>query len=483
MKELNNKEKKDFFGNFKASFSGRKFRSGAYLTLVSTVVIVIVLVANMLFSKMNIQFDLSSQGNFTLSGDTKDIVKGLKDDITIYYLVQPKNETDMIKNIVKKYDTSSDKITVVNKDPILYPNFASKYVDDKVTENSFLVVDKTNDKAKYVDYNDMLVQQMNSQTYEMETTGIDIEGKLTSAIQYVTSTDLPKMYLVSGHDEAEIGDTLNASLDKMNISTDTLKTASESSIPKDCDMLFINAPHTDFSEAETKLIKDYLTAGGKAIITLNYNTEELPNFLSILDYYGVEVVKGVVLEGDTNKHMANYPNALFPDLTSHDITALAYDNTTPVFMPVSVGLLISDTKRSSLTVEPLMTTSESAYSKVDTASSTIEKEDGDIDGPFNLGIVSTDTYNNVTSSIIVYSSANTFIEDTASYSNSDLLAGSVGFLAGDSNLLSIPTKSLADAMVYPSQKQAMMLGATAVIIIPAVILLIGLLVTLKRRNK
>lgn len=484
MKDMNDKkEKKDFFGKIKKSFSGRKFRNGAYASMVSAVVIVIILVANMLISKMNIQFDLSAQNMYTLSGDTKKIVKNLKDDITIYYLVQSGNETDLFKNILKQYDAASDKVKVVNKDTVLYPNFAKKYTSETVSDNSMLVVDKTNGKAKYVDNADLLIQSTNYQTYQTETTGIDVEGQLTSAIQYVTSSKLPTMYYTKGHGETATGDSFSSLMDKMNIKTKELDTLSESSIPKSCDILLINAPTKDFTDAETKMIKKYLISGGKAIITLNYAADDLKNFNSILEYYGVKLVKGIVIEGDSSKHTSQYVNYLLPTIESHDITSQAGDNSVPVFMPDSSGLKISDTKRSTLKIDPLLTTSDSAFSKVDVNSSTAEKEKGDISGPFYLGLVATDTYNNVTSNLVVYSSAYTFSEETSSYSNPDLLSGTVSYLSGDKNTLSIPTKSLENAQIYPSEKQVIIMTLTVVAVIPLAILIIGGVICYKRRKK
>ncbi len=480
---MNNVKKNDFLGNIKKSFSGRKFRNGAYVTIISTVVIVIILVANMLFSKLDLQFDLSSQGMYTLSEDTNKMLDNLSDDITIYYLVQSGSEVSHFKNIVKRYDAASDKVNLVYKDPVLYPKFASQYVDDTVSENSFLVVDNTNGKAKYIDYNDMLIQELNYQTYSYDTTGIDVEGKLTSAIQYVTSTELPKMYVVEGHGEAETGDTFSSTLDKLNVEKQNLTTLSESTIPEDCDILFINAPTSDFSEDETAMIKSYLEAGGKAIITLDSTATELPNFLSILETYGIEVVEGMVLEGDQSKHVANGVNILLPDLEVHDITAGARNNDVPVIMANASGLLISDTLTSTLTVEPLITTSDLAYSKVNLQSASADKEDGDIDGPFNLGLVATDNYNDVTSTIAVYSSAITFTEDTAQYGNTSLLTGTVGYLVGDTSMVSIPTKSLTDSFITTTQQQAFTLGFLVIAAIPVCILILGGVICYRRRRK
>lgn len=483
MKDINDNKTNGFFGKIKASFSGRKFRSGAYVTAISTVVIVIVLVLNMLVTKMNIQVDLSSQGMYTLTEDTKGLIKDIKDDITIYYMVQSGNEYDIYTNIIKQYDAASDHITVVNKDPILYPQFASNFVADEIATNSFIVVDNTNGIAKYISPDELIIQEMNYQTYQSEMTGVDVEGQLTSAIQYVTSGDLPKLYVVEGHGETEAGESFSTSMDKMNVEVATLSTLSESSIPEDCDFLFINSPTADFSDAETTMIMDYMEAGGKAIITLDYFAEELTNFRSILEYYGIEMVNGRVLENDANYRSSEGMNVLLPSIEMHDITTLASSNDIPVVMLDASGLLVSDTLRSTLTVEPLLTTSDSSYSQLDTQSSNGEKQAGDIDGPFNLGLVSTDTYNGITSSIVVYSSAITFIEDTATYGNGDLLTGTVGYLIGDSDLLSIPTKSTLDTYIYPTQNQAYTVGVITIIIIPITLIIVGGVICYRRRKQ
>lgn len=483
MNDLNDNKKKNVIANIKASFSGRKLRSGAYVTVMSAVVIVIILVVNMLFTKINLQVDLSSQNFYTLTKDTKNLEKDLKDDVTIYYLVQSGKESDLFKNILKQYDTASDKVKVVYKDPVLYPKFAKQYTDETIKENSFLVVNDKTKKAKYVDYDDVLVKETNYQTGEESTTGIDVEGELTAAIQNVTSSINAKMYIVDGHGEQATGDNFKELIKKMNVSSDTLKTVSVSSVPKDCKILFINAPQSDFTDTETKMIKDYLMAGGKAIISVDYNAEKLPNLLSILKYYGIEMVNGIVLESDTNMHMNEHVNYLMPNVETNAITSLAKDNNVPVFMPNASGLKISDQKRTTLKIEPLLTTSASSYSKVNMESQTVDKEKDDIAGPFNLGLVATDTFNKVTSSIIVYGSAYTFTQDTAQYANSAVLTGSIGNCIGEQKLLSIPTKNTTDAQLTFTSNQVITLGATIVIFIPIAILIFGGVICYKRRRK
>ncbi|MGB4658624.1 MAG: Gldg family protein [Mobilitalea sp.] len=486
LKKLEKKDKKkiDMIGKMKASFSGRKFRSGAYASAVSAVVVVIILVVNLLFSQLNITFDLSSQEMYTLTDETTGMVKNLEDDITIYYMVETGSEDKVFQEITEKYDNLSDKLTVVTKDPVLYPKFAARYVTDEVEAGGFIVVNEANQRAKYVSGNDMLVQELNSQTYSYETTGIDAEGQLTAAIQYVSSADLPKMYVVEGHGETAVDESFNEAVEKMNITVEALATKTAESIPEDCDILYINGPQSDLLESETTMIKDYLVAGGNALISVDYLADDLTNFDALLQYYGVEVVDGVVVEGDSSRHYTNYPYYVIPGMESHEVTADTVENGVPLMMPLCSGLISSSTTRSSLTVTPILTSSDSAYSKISESSTTYEKEEGDIEGPFNLGVVATDTYNDTISNVIVYSTDTLFTADVMTYyGNATLLNSTMNYLSGDMEALSIPTKSIESSMIVLTQQQALSWGAAVVVVIPVALLLMGVLVTLRRRKK
>lgn len=483
MNELNNADKKNIFGKMKESFSGRKFRSGFYVTVVSMIVIVIVLVVNMLISQMNIQFDLSTQGMFTLTKESKDMIKALKDDITIYYMVEAGNEKDVYQKIAEQYDTLSDHISLESKDPVLYPAFAKEHnIEEVVDQDSFIVVNNTNGRAKYIPSSDLLEQTMDYQTYQTQVTGIDVEGQLSSAIQYVTMEELPLIYLVSGHGEEEVGKAFGESMEKMNVTTKKLQTATISEIPEDCDILFINAPDTDFKEEEVTMIKDYLAAGGNVIITLDAMAGKLSNLESIINYYGIDVVNGLVVEGDTNHHASNYPHFLVPTIDNHVITKSASKSRILVFMPYSLGLKEAETKRSSLKLEPLLFTTNSAYAKGE-GNEAITKEEGDIEGPFNLGMLSSDTYNGVTSNLVVYSSGLMFSDDMAGYANMNILSGTVGYMEGDQAPLSIPSKSTAAARIQITQQKAIFWGGVVVIFLPVAILVTGIVVSVRRRKK
>ena len=203
---MNNKIKK--------AFQSRKFIGGAYATMISVVVIAIVLLINFIFTELDINFDTSTQQLYTISDKSKELVKDIEDEITIYYLVELGNEDAQILEVINRFKQANKNISVEYKDPVLYPQFANQYVDHEITQNSVIVVNETQGRSKYVDYMSMYVVETDYNTNSYNVTAVDVEGQIVSAISYVTTEDLPVLYAVVGHGEEGITNTLAMSLDR-----------------------------------------------------------------------------------------------------------------------------------------------------------------------------------------------------------------------------------------------------------------------------
>lgn len=478
MKMNNNKDK----NKFRKSFSGRKFTTGAYVSIISAVVIALVVLVNLIITEFDLKIDLSSQGIYTLTKDTKDYVHRMEEDVTIYYLVEAGNESPMFHKIAQKFDSLSDRISLQQKDPIQYPNFASEYVEEEVDLNSFLVVNNRTNRAKYVAYSEMLVQEFSQETFQSYTVGIDVEGKLISAIQYVTNPDLPVIYYTVGHEEYEIGSMFEDTLARINISTNPLQTLTVEEIPEDCDVLIINSPTLDFSDSETEVIKGYMVAGGNAVIVMDYRAQNLKNLNSLINYYGIQMEKGIVSEGDTNHHVPSYPQYIVPKVLDHDITGGLINSKRIVVTPIASGLTIMDNVRSSLSIAPLMETSDKAYSKININPQTLIKEDGDIDGPFYIGVISSDNFNGVSSNMAIYTSAMIF-DDTMlnEFGNLSLLVNTIGDLIGEIEYISVRPRYLYPEPLNITQKPVTYWSALTIIVLPVLILATGLVIVVRRR--
>ncbi len=484
MNDYNNNNKEGFFDKFKASFAGRSFKSGAYVSAISIVVIVLALLVNLIITEFDLKLDLSSEGIYTLTEDTKEYIKGLEDDVTIYYLIEAGKEAPTFYKIAEKFDSLSDRINLEQKDPIQYPAFASEYVEDEVGLNSFLVVNNNTKQGKYVDYNDMLVQEFSQQTFQYHTVGIDVEGKLISAIQYVTSSDLPVVYYTSGHEESEVGTIFKDIMARMNITINPLQTLTMEQVPEDCDVLIINAPVIDFSDSETELIKQYMAAGGNAVIVMDYRAQDLKNLNWLINYYGIQMTKGIICEGDTNHYVPGYPTYIVPKVLEHGITSGLYNSNRLVVTPTASGLTVMDNIRSSLSIEPLMETSAQAYSKINVNAQTLMKEEEDAEGPFYTGVLSSDTFNGVTSNLVVYTSAMVFEDSMLNeFGNFSLLVNTIGTLVGEIETISVRPRYLYPEPLNITQKPVMFWAALTIIVVPVLILTSGIVIVVRRRKR
>lgn len=469
----------------KESFTSKKFKSGAYSSALVVIVIVIAIFANLFANQLNLKVDLSTEGMYTLTEETKNLLRSISDEITLYYIVQDGSENSIIQEIVDQYSSINKNVSVIKKDPVLYPKFASQYIEEEPSQNSVIVVNETKDISKYVNYTDMLVQEINYSTYQPEITAIDVEGQITSAVQYVTTEDKPVLYQVEGHGELPLNDTLIKGISKLNIEIQSLSTLSSESIPQDCDMILINGPTNDYSKEEITLLKNYMEDGGRVLVFSGYGTkEELPNLAGLLSSYGVEFEDGLIIE-TMGYYVGGYPNYLVPDMSNHDITSSIYSSNKPIVAPVSSGLLYNENLRDSLQFETLLTTSNESYSKVGEQIETVLQEDGDISGPFDLGAAVTEEYNNITTKLVVYASS--FLLDegmvgSGQFANETLLINSINWLIEREDSLSIPTKSITQQYLSVPITQIGAYGILFIGIIPIVILGTGFIIWFRRRR-
>lgn len=466
-------------------------KHGTYSMAVTAVVIAIVVVLNLVVQEIPSKYreiDLSSQKLYTIGEQTEKILKNLKKDVTLYYIAQDGTESSDIKNLLEKYEEGSKHITVEQKDPAVSPKFASQYTSDNISNNSIIVV--CGDKSKVVDYSSMYETSINYQTYSQEVTGFDGEGQLTSAINYVVSDNMPVLYNLEGHDESSMSETMKETIEKANIEIKSLNLLSEEAVPDDAECLFIFAPATDLTKEEADKIISYLENGGKALIVSNYTDEDMPNFESVLENYGVQPVDGIVLEGNTDNYVSQNPYYLLPHIESGEITSELSSQSRYVLVPLAQGIKKADNIRDTLNISSILTTSDSAYSKTNLKDmDTMEKEDGDIDGPFDLAVSITEKVGDDKETQIAYfASASIFndsINSMVSGTNYELLSASLAWMCStdDSNQISIPSKSYDTTTLTVPTADINFWSIFVTGVLPVCTLLIGFGIWMKRRKQ
>ncbi len=475
--------------NFNSSFSSKRFRNGAYSSAVTVIVLVVILVVNMLVGKLDLKIDISDAGYFTMSDTTREFLRDLQHDIKIYYLVSEGREDTMIKDMVDKYDSASSHISVEMRDFELYPNFVYQYVDQdtNVYYNSVIIEDMVNGRSKYVPYSDLIQTTFNQQTMQSSLTGYDVEGQITSAIQYVTSENLPKIYMVTGHGEADLGTYAADYLEKQNIEMEKLETLTMEAVPEDCQALIVVGGNKDFTESEVEKIQEYLTAGGKAVFYLDYAVEDRANLKKLMEHYGIMMQDGIVLEGDSKHMMNDAPFMIVPDTKEHDLTKTCLEDKKYIVTYMPIGVTADSDIRGSVERTPLLMTTDSAFAKMNLEEGTFAKEDGDLDGPFCLGVAVTEKYNDVTTKLAVYSSS-ALLNDTfmgvSSVGNATLFTDTLNWVTErQDTVLSIPAKEFSQKYLTLTAAEANRLTILLMILLPLAIVVCGGVVWLRRRKK
>lgn len=431
------------------------------------------------------QLDATSKKLYSLTDDTKELLKGLSDDVTIYVLAAEGSMDETVAKTLERYDSGSSHLTVEYKDPSKYPSFYTQYTDDtSITRGSLIVVsDKRN---KVVNYNDIYEGSYDS-SYNWTTTGYDGEGQITSAIQYVTGDDMPVIYQLEGHGESTVSGNFLDAIEKANITTESINLLKYDAIPEDAEAIIINGPTSDFSEDDAKKVSDYLAAGGKAFITTTYTDKDMTNFKSILSEYDVTVTDGVVMEGDGNYYYQQ-PYYLLPEIKYTSLTSSAMDNY--IFAPSSQGLTYPSEETGGITYTELLATSDSAYAKTDVvAMETFDKEEGDVDGPFALGLeIVKSLEDDKETRLIVYSCTGIFADNAdemVSGNNGKLFASSITSLAGETeeSTTVIPVKEYSNATLTVSAVVMLAGALLGIVLIPLILLITGIVIWVRRRKR
>lgn len=473
----------------KKGINKKTLKNGSYSVVLSVIFVVIIVVVNLIvdaFPSTYTELDVSDQQLFSIGDQTKDFLKELDKDVTIYQIAQSGSEDEVVSKLLKKYEEASDHIKVETKDPVVNPKFTSEYTDEEVSSNSLIVV--CEDRSKVVDYNNIYESSIDYNTYSYTTSGFDGEGQITSAISYVTSDNLPVLYTLDGHGEKSLDSTLQEDIEKANIEIKSLNLLTEESVPEDADCLMINSPSTDISEEERDAIIEYLENGGKAMIFSDYTEGSMDNFDAVLENYGVERVDGIVIEGDAQHYAMQMPYYLLPDVSSAEAVSDFSSQGYFVLAPYAQGIRQLDNVRDTLTIESLLTTSDDAYSKTNLNTETLEKTDEDIDGPFDIGVsITEEVDDDKTTQIVYYSTANLMdsqINQMVAGGNEQMITESLNWMCStdETSTISIPSKSLEVSYLTVTAYDAAYWKICVMGLIPGVFLVVGFVIWLKRRK-
>lgn len=349
--------------------------------------------------------------------------------------------------------------------------------------NSLIVTGAYDDVV--VDYGDIYSYELNYTTYQSEVTGYDGEGQIVSAIARVSSSEIPKFYIVTGHGELNFDERFLNAIEKENIAYEEISLTGVDAIPEDADGIILNAPTSDYSQDDVDKVLDYLGQGGNALIVPTWTVESMERFeQQILGYYGVSVAEGMIVEEDRNYYY-QIPYFLLPEIIYDEITQKVADGM--VFAPLSRGLSYEEDEQN-MYYQPLLSTSDSAFSKREpSGGEDYERSDSDIDGPFVIGMeAERNVGDGKISKAVIVASEQIFTaaaDDVVPGYNVKLFGSMLSSLAQREFSVSVPVKYYEIGNLVFSAQALGVIAVISVFVIPAGCLVAGFIIWLKRRKK
>lgn len=478
------------------TISRNMISTSVFSTGMIAIVVALTVVVNLIASALPetyTQIDATSQKLYSITKDTEKYLDTLKDDVTLYVMVNKNSKDDNVDRTLQKYASASKHVKVKYVDPNVSPTFASKYTDNDVTSNSIIVV--CGDRSKVIDYNSDIYEYSYDSSYNYSVTGYDCEGQVTAAIQYVTSESTTNVYELTGHDESTLSGDFSEVFQKRFMNVGSLSLLTVDAIPEDCQALFITAPQSDLSEDDLSKLSQYLGNGGKIYLSIDYSKwNDLTNFKKLLSDNSIETTESLLAETDRSYYYQS-PFYLLPNVENTEVSS-SVAGMTQVFVPYSVGLTYTGEDDSNVT--SFMTTSDTTIAKAAAniaavqsqadAANIASAQDGDTQGQYSLGIMVTNENGGelcvLGSAMMCTDSANQIV----SGHNATLFNGIVNALVttddGNSdNAVVIAAKDYTVSNLTVSANAMLVYGILWGIFMPIALIIIGIIVWARRRKR
>jgi ABC-type uncharacterized transport system involved in gliding motility auxiliary subunit len=446
-----------------------KTRFGASAGLYTLIVIAALGLVNWLADHYNKTYDTTANKRYTLSNETKKVIGGLKNDVTITYFDSPEH-FETAKTMLDRYHNLSPRIRVQYIDYRKQLTLARSY-GLRFPGTAFVESGPKREEAKAM-----------------------TEEGITGAFLKVLK-ESRKVCFVTGSHERQLDETGAAGLSKLkdmlardNYTVDTIPLLAKNEIPKDCAVVVVAGPRNDYEPATIATIKSYVEGGGRAFILLDpplnvgkVETGENQAFTQLLSTWGVTTGKDLILDPAGQVVGMGPEVPLITDFETHPIVKDLKNGA--VALPYSQSLEVKNGDNT--TVEKILTTAPRTIALTKLTGEKIKLDDPkNKKGPFVIGAAGTLKSSDPAKAgrYVVIGSAS-FLENEyiGIESNRDLAVNSINWLSSDEDLITIRPKEADDRRLDMRTSQLNVFQWTVLVGIPLIIIAMGLSIYLKRR--
>lgn len=445
-------------------------------------------------NRYSLSYDLTANAAYQIGDDTKQVLDGLDQEISLYVLANDQSFAGnayfiQAQRILEQYPKYSAKIKLQYVDYTADPTFAAQYPDLTLKDGDILVKSEKGLKQ-------LPLASLFHYTYtEDKTLTIEssrAEEALTSAIVNVTTENPVRVALLTGNDVFADTDAFQSILSDNNFEVSSVNMVTDPL--NDYDILLLLAPAVDLSTDVLNKFDGFLYNNGSYGKTLFYAADvtqpATPNIDAYLREWGVAVGDGAVFETNKDRAYSYQPYYPLAAYTNADYAAKLKDSKNPVLLPLSRPLSLVYTYKDNRTVDTLLSFYETAGVRPSTADDSFTANMATEWGPMPALTLTSWVISkgdaSVQSNVIVSASSNLFSANgmaNTSLNNAAYIVSLFNTLTNRESTISIEAKSLAGNTLGLTTGAASTLGILLCAVLPLAILGAGVAIWLVRRYR
>src|SRR5271154_2573399 len=273
-------------GSIGTMAGARTTRYGTNAAVYTIAFLGVLVAVNYLAVRYHRQFDLTAQNAFSLSPQSIQVIKALKQPVKLYGFVEAGRNPEA-EGLYQEYAYESPLITYELVDPNRHPELAERY---KVT-----VMNTTH------------IQYGSDQTGSGTNVSDMSEQAITNGIVKVTSAQTKTVCFLTGEGEDDPDDNDSAgglgqfkdSLQAESYKIDKVNLVTEPKVPDNCAVMVVAGPTRPLVPQVIDALNNYLKGGGRALVMLKPQPDQTVDESALVKFaqdWGVKAGNNVVVD-------------------------------------------------------------------------------------------------------------------------------------------------------------------------------------------
>ena len=451
--------------NLRRGAGSRGAKHGANAAVITAACLGTLVLLNVLAVRHNGTWDLTADRRFTLSEQTRKVLRELEQDVSATaFFAEGTEEHLRVKQLLGDYRDESARFSVTLVDPDRSPALTRQY---GISEYGTTVFESAEKSFRTTEFS---------------------EQALTNALVRVTREGKKGVYFLSGHGEHGLEDTQRGgysaaakALEEQGFAVQELVLLRDGAVPEDCDVLVVGGPTKPLLEQELDALRGYLSGGGQLVLLLDPETGS--GLEAVVRDWGATLRDDIVVDPMSRLFGGSYTTPILTDYPAHELTR-GFELAT--FLPLARSIELAEAAPEGIATHPLARTTPQSWGETDLNNAEASFDPTvDFKGPLTAAALLEKLAgeDGVGGRILLVGDSD--FADNMNFNlsgNGDLLLNALSYLAREEGLIAIRPRDTKPSPLVLTRAQGATLLYSSVVLAPLALILSGLTIWWKRKN-